>query len=121
VRLLGDRGIGLSAFEFELATGQVDQPSDHTQERGFAGAIASSYHQGFAAGQAEIEARKDLAPAPAAREIIASELHQARFSLPIAGGKAVSAADNPDMPRIFTEVPSLMWRPAQKDLISPPL
>jgi hypothetical protein len=39
----------------------------------------------------------------------------------MAGGKAMLAADNPDMPRIFAEVPSLMWRPAQKDLISPPL
>jgi hypothetical protein len=35
------------------------------------------------------------------------------------GGKAVPAADNPDMPRIFTEVPLLIWRPAQKDPISP--
>ena len=69
----------------------------------------------------KLRPRKDLAPAPAARQIIALELHQARFSLPTAGGKAMPAAENPDIPRIFAEVPSLIWRPAQKDLISPPL
>src|SRR5208283_5728674 len=101
-----------AAVEFQLAAGQVDQPGDHAQQRGFAGAIAPGHHQGFAPGQAEIEVREDLAPAPAADEIVAFELHHARFSLPMAGGKAMLAADNPDMPRIFAEVPSLIWRPA---------
>ena len=121
MRLLGDRGIGLAAVERQPAAGHVHQPGDHAQQRGFAGAVAPGHHQGFAAGQAEIEAGKDLAPAPAACQIIALELHQARFSLPAAAGKAAPAAENPDILRIFCEVPSLIWRPAQKALISPPL
>jgi hypothetical protein len=73
------------------------------------------------AGHAEIEVREHLASTPAANQIIALELHQARFSLPAPGGKAVPAAENADILRIFSEVPSLIWRPAQKALISPPL
>ena len=48
------------------------------------------------AGQAEIEAGKHLAPAPAESQIIGFELHQARFSLPAAVGKAMPAAEYPD-------------------------
>ena len=54
----------------------------------------------------EAEARKHLAPAPAARQIVALELHQARLSLPAAGREAMLAAQYPDIPRIFREVPS---------------
>ena len=114
MRLLGDRGIGRAAVERQPAAGDVHQPGDHAQQRGFAGAVAPGHHQRFAAGQAEIEAGKDLAPAPAAGQIVALKLHQARFSLPAAGGKAVPAAENPDIPAHFCEVPSLIWRPRAK-------
>jgi len=105
MRLLADRGIGLAAVEFQPAAGDVHQPGDHAQQRGFAGAVAPSHHQRVASGQAEIEARKHLAPTPAANQIIGFELHQMRPSLPAAGGKAMLTAENPDILNIFGKFP----------------
>ena len=95
MRLLGERGVVFAAGEGPMSGRDAHQPGDHAQQRGFAGAVASGHHQGFAAGQAEIQAGEHLAPAAAAGQIVACELHQARRSpnTRAAGGVAPKTHD----------------------------
>ena len=74
---------------------------NHAQQRGFAGAVASGHHHGFAAGQAETKPYEHITPAAVAGQFFARELHQARRS-PAAGcGPAAVVVETPDILRIF--------------------
>src|SRR5215213_8046000 len=67
--------LGLAAFEGDGSFSHRQQSGNHSQKRGFAGAIGASDGKRLARGDLEIEPREHLTPAPHTADATPREPH----------------------------------------------